>query len=63
MAMEREILFRGWNEKYKKWIYGYYFVNRATAAWFLNLPDGITSNWSTKASSASRVRAVSAFIF
>ncbi len=25
---KREILFRGWNEKNKKWIYGYYLVNR-----------------------------------
>lgn len=24
----REILFRGWNEKNKKWLYGYYFVYR-----------------------------------
>ena len=24
----REIMFRGWNSKNKKWIYGYYFVNR-----------------------------------
>ena len=24
----REIMFRGWNGKNKKWIYGYYFVNR-----------------------------------
>lgn len=24
----REIKFRGWNCKNKKWIYGYYFVNR-----------------------------------
>lgn len=24
----REIKFRGWNGKNKKWIYGYYFVNR-----------------------------------
>lgn len=24
----REIKFRGWNSKNKKWIYGYYFVNR-----------------------------------
>lgn len=24
----REIKFRGWNNKNKKWIYGYYFVNR-----------------------------------
>lgn len=26
--MNREILFRGFNEKNNKWIYGYYFVNR-----------------------------------
>lgn len=26
--MGREILFRGFNEKNNKWIYGYYFVNR-----------------------------------
>lgn len=25
---KREILFRGWNKKNKKWIYGYYFVYR-----------------------------------
>lgn len=25
---KREILFRGWNKKNKKWIYGYYLVNR-----------------------------------
>lgn len=25
---KREILFRGWNKKNKKWLYGYYFVNR-----------------------------------
>ena len=25
---KREILFRGWNEKNKKWLYGYYLVNR-----------------------------------
>lgn len=24
---KREILFRGWNKKNKKWLYGYYFVN------------------------------------
>lgn len=24
----REIKFRGWNPKNRKWIYGYYFVNR-----------------------------------
>lgn len=32
-------------------------------AWGLNLYDGKTTNWTTKASSAFRVRAVSAFIF
>lgn len=25
---KREILFRGWNKKNKKWLYGYYLVNR-----------------------------------
>lgn len=25
---KREILFRGWNKKNKKWIYGYYFTYR-----------------------------------
>ena len=25
---KREILFRGWNKKNKRWIYGYYLVNR-----------------------------------
>lgn len=25
---KREILFRGWNKKNKKWLYGYYCVNR-----------------------------------
>ena len=25
---KREILFRGWNKKNKKWMYGYYLVNR-----------------------------------
>ena len=37
--------------------------NSATNAWDLYLDDGSTSNWSTKASSTGRVRAVSAFIF
>ena len=35
----------------------------ATNAWYLNLNDGYTSYWTTKASSTGRVRAVSAFIF
>lgn len=35
----------------------------ATNAWYLNLGDGTTSHWTTKASSTGRVRAVSAFIF
>ncbi|MDD6528891.1 MAG: hypothetical protein PUF41_02635 [Prevotella copri] len=35
----------------------------ATDAWLLNLTDGNTYNWNTKASSTIRVRAVSAFIF
>lgn len=35
----------------------------AAGAWGLCLSDGITSGWSTKASSTIRVRAVSAFIF
>ena len=35
----------------------------ATNAWSLYLSDGNTGNWGTKASSAGRVRAVSAFIF
>lgn len=34
---KREILFRGWNEKNKKWLYGYYFVNRGIH--FIS-PDG-----------------------
>lgn len=25
---KREIMFRGWNKKNKKWLYGYYCVNR-----------------------------------
>lgn len=37
--------------------------NSATGAWGLNLSDGSTGYWYTKASNASRVRAVSAFIF
>lgn len=35
----------------------------ATYAWYLYLGDGDARNWYTKASSTSRVRAVSAFIF
>lgn len=35
----------------------------ATSAWTLSLDGGITGIWATKASSADRVRAVSAFIF
>lgn len=35
----------------------------ATDAWNLNLSDGLTNGWLTKASDAGRVRAVSAFIF
>ncbi len=35
----------------------------ATDAWGLDLDDGITNSWYTKASSTFRVRAVSAFIF
>lgn len=35
----------------------------ATGAWYLNLNDGCTNNWYTKASYTDRVRAVSAFIF
>ena len=34
----------------------------ATNAWYLNLNDGNTSYWTTKASTTGRVRAVSAFI-
>ena len=26
--MKRELLFRGWNKKNKKWLYGYYFAYR-----------------------------------
>ena len=37
--------------------------NSATGAWYLSLSDGDTSIWGTKASSTSRVRAVSPFIF
>lgn len=35
----------------------------ATTAWYLYLNDGFTNHWFTKVSNASRVRAVSAFIF
>ena len=35
----------------------------ATNAWYLNLYDGSTNLWNTKASSTGGVRAVSAFIF
>lgn len=35
----------------------------ASIAWFLYLNDGNTGNWTTKASTTLRVRAVSAFIF
>ena len=35
----------------------------AAGAWYLNLGDGGTSGWSTKASDTGRVRAVSAFIY
>lgn len=35
----------------------------ATYAWYLHLNGGDTNGWATKASSAGRVRAVSAFIF
>lgn len=34
--------------------------NSATNAWNLNLNDGNTNNWNTKASNTNRVRAVSA---
>lgn len=37
--------------------------NSATYAWDLNLNDGNTNGWNTKASGAGRVRAVSPFIF
>lgn len=37
---KREILFRGWNKKNKKWIYGYYFVNRGVH--FIS-PDGFAN--------------------
>ena len=37
--------------------------NSAAYAWYLNLYDGGTNGWGTKASYAFRVRAVSAFIF
>lgn len=35
----------------------------AASAWYLSLNDGGTNTWATKASTAGRVRAVSAFIF
>ena len=35
----------------------------ATSAWYLNLYDGLTGSWFTKARNTYRVRAVSAFIF
>ena len=35
----------------------------AASAWHLNLSDGTASDWTSKASNARRVRAVSAFIF
>ena len=44
---------------------GWYWTSTelsATAAWYLYLSDGSTSNWGTKASDTGRVRAVSAFI-
>ena len=28
MKMKSQIKFRGWNTKNKKWLHGYYFVNR-----------------------------------
>lgn len=36
--------------------------NSATNAWNLNLNDGNTNNWNTKASNTNRVRPVSALI-
>lgn len=37
---KREILFRGWNKKNKRWLYGYYFVNRGVH--FIS-PDGFAN--------------------
>lgn len=39
--MKREILFRGFNEKNNKWIYGHYFVNRGL---HFVVTDGIQTN-------------------
>lgn len=36
--MKRQILFRGFNRKNNKWLYGYYFVNRGQ---HFICPDGI----------------------
>ena len=36
--MKRQILFRGFNRKNNKWLYGYYFVNRGL---HFVCPDGI----------------------